>query len=93
MTIGRAWRWKKGWAAQVFYEWEAGSPTCWSRQYPLLRASVPQMAKVQTLLPTMVKCLKNMDGVLVVEAVCDLKSIFKGQGKKLMDRSVYAEML
>lgn len=51
------------------------------------------MAKVQTLLPTMVKCLKNMDGVLVVEAVCDLKSIFKGKGKKLTDSSVYVEML
>ncbi|XP_075801632.1 maestro heat-like repeat-containing protein family member 7 [Microtus pennsylvanicus] len=52
-----------------------------------------KMAKVQTLLPTMVKCLKNMDGVLVVEAVCDLKSIFQGKGKKLMDSSVYVEML
>lgn len=59
----------------------------------LLHASVPQMAKVQGLLPSMVKSLKNMDGVLVVEAANDLKSIFKGQGKKLTDNSVYVEML
>lgn len=58
-----------------------------------LRASVPQMTKVQGLLPSMVKSLKNMDGVLVVEAIHDLKSIFKGQGKKLTDNSVYVEML
>lgn len=51
------------------------------------------MAKVQTLLPSIVKCLKNMDGVLVVEAVQDLKTIFKGQSKKQMDSSVYVEML
>lgn len=51
------------------------------------------MAKVHALLPTMVKCLKNMDGELVVEAVRDLKTIFKGQGKKLTDSSVYVEML
>nr|XP_048309212.1 maestro heat-like repeat-containing protein family member 7 isoform X3 [Myodes glareolus]XP_048309214.1 maestro heat-like repeat-containing protein family member 7 isoform X3 [Myodes glareolus] len=52
-----------------------------------------KMAKVHALLPTMVKCLKNMDGELVVEAVRDLKTIFKGQGKKLTDSSVYVEML
>lgn len=51
------------------------------------------MAKVQSLLPSMVKSLKNMDGVLVVEAVHDLKRVFKGQGKKLTDSSVYVEML
>lgn len=51
------------------------------------------MAKVQSLLPSMVKSLKNMDGVLVVEAVHDLKRIFKGQSKKLTDSSVYVEML
>lgn len=60
---------------------------------PLLHASIPQMAKVQTLLPSIVKCLKSMDGALVVEAVHDLKTIFKGQAKKLMDSSVYVEML
>ncbi|XP_031233910.1 maestro heat-like repeat-containing protein family member 7 isoform X3 [Mastomys coucha] len=52
-----------------------------------------KLAKVQGLLPSMVKSLKNMDGVLVVEAANDLKSIFKGQGKKLTDNSVYVEML
>ncbi|GAB1288701.1 Maestro heat-like repeat-containing protein family member 7 [Apodemus speciosus] len=52
-----------------------------------------KMTKVQGLLPSMVKSLKSMDGVLVVEAVHDLKSIFKGQGKKLTDSSVYVEML
>lgn len=51
------------------------------------------MAKVQGLLPSMVKSLKNMDGVLVVEAVQDLKTIFKEQGKKLTDNSVCVEML
>jgi hypothetical protein len=51
------------------------------------------MAKVQSLLPSMVKSLKNMDGMLVVEAVHDLKRIFKGQGKKLTDSAVYVEML
>lgn len=51
------------------------------------------MAKVQSLLPSMVKSLKNMDGMLVVEAVHDLKRIFKGQGKKLTDCAVYVEML
>ncbi|XP_059110599.1 maestro heat-like repeat-containing protein family member 7 isoform X5 [Peromyscus eremicus] len=51
-----------------------------------------KMAKVQALLPSMVKSLKNMDGALVVEAVHDLNTIFKGQGRKL-DSSVYVEML
>lgn len=59
----------------------------------LLCASVPQMTKVQGLLPSMVKSLKNMDGVLVVEAVHDLKTIFREQGKKLTDNSVCVEML
>uniref|UniRef100_A0ABK0LKC5 Maestro heat-like repeat family member 7 n=1 Tax=Rattus norvegicus TaxID=10116 RepID=A0ABK0LKC5_RAT len=52
-----------------------------------------KMTKVQGLLPSMVKSLKNMDGVLVMEAVHDLKTIFKGQAKKLTDNSVYIEML
>lgn len=51
------------------------------------------MAKVLALLPSMVNGLKNMDGVLVVEAVQDLKTIFKEQGKKLKDNSVYEEIL
>ncbi|XP_051027693.1 maestro heat-like repeat-containing protein family member 7 [Acomys russatus] len=50
-------------------------------------------AKVQALLPSMVKSLKNVDGKLVMEAVQDLKTVFKEQGKKLKDRSVYEEIL
>uniref|UniRef100_H0V908 Maestro heat like repeat family member 7 n=1 Tax=Cavia porcellus TaxID=10141 RepID=H0V908_CAVPO len=52
-----------------------------------------KMAKVQALLPSMVKGLKNMDGVLVVEAVQSLKTIFKGKDQKQRDSSVYVEML
>ncbi|XP_005072233.1 maestro heat-like repeat-containing protein family member 7 [Mesocricetus auratus] len=59
----------------------------------ILAGRSEKMAKVQTLLPSIVKCLKSMDGALVVEAVHDLKTIFKGQAKKLMDSSVYVEML
>ncbi|KAL6038835.1 hypothetical protein STEG23_027005 [Scotinomys teguina] len=55
----------------------------------ILACRSEKMAKVQALLPSMVKCLKNMDGMLVVEAVHDLKTIFESQGKKLMDSSVY----
>lgn len=53
----------------------------------------PQTAKVQALLPSMVKGLKSMDGLLVVEAAHNLKTIFRGQDRKLMDSSVYVEML
>nr|XP_034359751.1 LOW QUALITY PROTEIN: maestro heat-like repeat-containing protein family member 7 [Arvicanthis niloticus] len=59
----------------------------------ILARKSEKMAKVQGLLPSMVKSLKNMDGVLVVEAVQDLKTIFKEQGKKLTDNSVCVEML
>lgn len=59
----------------------------------ILACKSEKMAKVQSLLPSMVKSLKNMDGMLVVEAVHDLKRIFKGQGKKLTDSAVYVEML
>lgn len=52
-----------------------------------------QAAKVQALLPAMVKGLKSMEGLLVVEAVHNLKTIFKAQDRKLMDSSVYVEML
>jgi hypothetical protein len=51
------------------------------------------MAKVQALLPCMVKGLKSVDGMLMVEAVHNLKTIFKGQDRKLTDSSVYVEML
>ncbi|EPY84594.1 HEAT repeat-containing protein 8, partial [Camelus ferus] len=50
-------------------------------------------AKVQALLPSMVKGLKSVDGLLVVEAVHNLKTIFKGQDRKLTNSSVYVEML
>ncbi|XP_054390322.1 maestro heat-like repeat-containing protein family member 7 isoform X11 [Pongo abelii] len=50
-------------------------------------------AKVKALLPSMVKALKNMDGMLVVEAVHNLKAVFKGRDRKLMDSAVYVEML
>ncbi|KAB1268075.1 Maestro heat-like repeat-containing protein family member 7 [Camelus dromedarius] len=61
-------------------------------------ASIPnapalQTAKVQALLPSMVKGLKSVDGLLVVEAVHNLKTIFKGQDRKLTNSSVYVEML
>ena len=48
---------------------------------------------MQALLPSMVKGLKSVDGLLVVEAVHNLKTIFKGQDRKLMDNSVYVEIL
>lgn len=41
----------------------------------------------------MVKDLKNLDGELVAEAIHNLKCIFKGQNRKLVDTSVYVEML
>lgn len=56
-------------------------------------APAPQTAKVQALLPSMVKGLKNVDGMLVVEAVHNLKAVFKGRDWKLMDSAVYVEML
>lgn len=40
----------------------------------------------------MVKGLKSVDGLLVVEAVHNLKTIFK-HDRKLMDNSVYVEIL
>ncbi|XP_042525698.1 maestro heat-like repeat-containing protein family member 7 [Dipodomys spectabilis] len=52
-----------------------------------------KMAKVQALLPSMVKGLRSVDGMLVVDAAHNLKTIFKGQGWKLTDSSVYVEML
>lgn len=41
----------------------------------------------------MVKGLRSMDGLLVVEAAHSLKTIFKRRGRKLADSSVYVEML
>lgn len=41
----------------------------------------------------MVKGLKSVDGLLVMEAGHNLKTIFKGQDRKLNDSSVYVELL
>ncbi|XP_072830482.1 maestro heat-like repeat-containing protein family member 7 isoform X4 [Vicugna pacos] len=59
----------------------------------ILAHRTEKTAKVQALLPSMVKGLKSVDGLLVVEAVHNLKTIFKGQDRKLRDSSVYVEML
>ncbi|XP_011937937.1 PREDICTED: maestro heat-like repeat-containing protein family member 7 isoform X8 [Cercocebus atys] len=59
----------------------------------ILARRTDKTAKVQALLPSMVKGLKNVDGMLVVEAVHNLKAVFKGRDRKLMDSSVYVEML
>ncbi|XP_031993571.1 maestro heat-like repeat-containing protein family member 7 isoform X4 [Hylobates moloch] len=59
----------------------------------ILARRTEKTAKVKALLPSMVKGLKNMDGMLVVEAVHNLKAVFKGRDRKLMDSAVYVEML
>uniref|UniRef100_G3T2D3 Maestro heat like repeat family member 7 n=1 Tax=Loxodonta africana TaxID=9785 RepID=G3T2D3_LOXAF len=59
----------------------------------ILARRTEKTAKVQALLPSMVKGLQSVDGQLVVEAVHSLKTIFKGQDRKLSDSSVYVEML
>ncbi|XP_004400423.1 PREDICTED: maestro heat-like repeat-containing protein family member 7 isoform X2 [Odobenus rosmarus divergens] len=59
----------------------------------ILARRTEKTAKVQALLPSMVKGLKSMDGLLVVEAAHNLKTIFKGQDRKLTDSLVYVEML
>ncbi|XP_016060014.1 PREDICTED: maestro heat-like repeat-containing protein family member 7 isoform X2 [Miniopterus natalensis] len=59
----------------------------------ILAHKTEKTAKVQALLPSMVKGLKSVDGLLVMEAGQNLKTIFKGQDRKLNDSSVYMEML
>ncbi|XP_033082140.1 maestro heat-like repeat-containing protein family member 7 isoform X5 [Trachypithecus francoisi] len=59
----------------------------------ILARRTDKTAKVQALLPSMVKGLKNVDGMLVVEALHNLKAVFKGRDRKLMDSAVYVEML
>ncbi|XP_007944158.2 maestro heat-like repeat-containing protein family member 7 [Orycteropus afer afer] len=59
----------------------------------ILAHKTEKIAKVQALMPSMVKGLQSVDGQLVVEAVHNLKTIFKGQGRKLSDGSVFVEML
>ncbi|KAM6219103.1 maestro heat-like repeat-containing protein family member 7 [Rhynchocyon petersi] len=59
----------------------------------ILAHRTEKAAKVQALLPSMVKGLQSVDGQLVVEAIHNLKVIFKGQDRKLSECSVYVEML
>ncbi|XP_077635929.1 maestro heat-like repeat-containing protein family member 7 isoform X1 [Crocuta crocuta] len=59
----------------------------------ILARRTEKTAKVQALLPSMVKGLRSMDGLLVVEAAHSLKTIFKRRGRRLADSSVYVEML
>nr|KAF6444500.1 maestro heat like repeat family member 7 [Molossus molossus] len=59
----------------------------------ILARRTEKTAKVQALIPSMVKGLKNVDGLLVMEAGHNLKTIFKGQDRKLNDSSVYVDML
>ncbi|XP_008137494.2 maestro heat-like repeat-containing protein family member 7 [Eptesicus fuscus] len=59
----------------------------------ILARKTEKTAKVQALLPSMVKGLKSVDGLLVMEAGHNLKTIFKGQDRKLNDSSVYVELL
>ncbi|XP_070259446.1 maestro heat-like repeat-containing protein family member 7 [Myotis yumanensis] len=59
----------------------------------ILARKTEKTAKVQALLPSMVKGLKSVDGLLVMEAGHSLKTIFKGQDRKLNDSSVYVELL
>ncbi|XP_028368632.1 maestro heat-like repeat-containing protein family member 7 [Phyllostomus discolor] len=60
----------------------------------ILARKTEKVAKVQALLPFMVKGLKCVDGLLVMEAGRNLKTIFKGlDRKKLNDNSVCVEML
>ncbi|XP_010608686.1 maestro heat-like repeat-containing protein family member 7 isoform X1 [Fukomys damarensis] len=63
------------------------------RGLTILARRSEKMTKVQALLPSMVRSLKSLDGVLVVEAIDSLKTIFKGQDRKQRDSSVYVEML
>lgn len=76
-------QWIQGWVSHLLAQVGASIPN----------APAPQTAKVQTLLPSMVKGLRSMDGLLVVEAGHNLKTIFKGQNQKLNDSSVCVEML
>ncbi|KAK2501285.1 hypothetical protein MC885_014470 [Smutsia gigantea] len=59
----------------------------------ILACRTEKNAKVQALLPSMVKGLKSVDGLLVAEVAHNLKTIFKGQYWKLLDSSIYVEML
>ncbi|XP_027708653.1 maestro heat-like repeat-containing protein family member 7 [Vombatus ursinus] len=50
-------------------------------------------AKVQALLPSMMKGLQRVDGLLAVEAVSNVKTILKSQDKKSTDITTYLEIL
>ncbi|XP_058159505.1 maestro heat-like repeat-containing protein family member 7 isoform X2 [Dasypus novemcinctus] len=59
----------------------------------ILARRTEKTAKVQALLPSMVRGLKSVDGLLAVEAAHDLKAVFKGQDRKLAHSSVYVDLL
>ncbi|KAM8790428.1 maestro heat-like repeat-containing protein family member 7 [Rhynchonycteris naso] len=59
----------------------------------ILARKSEKFARVEALLPTMVKGLRSVDGLLVMEAGLNLKTIFKGQDRKRNASSVYVEML
>ncbi|XP_051855575.1 maestro heat-like repeat-containing protein family member 7 [Antechinus flavipes] len=50
-------------------------------------------AKIQALLPSMMKGLQWVDGLLAVEAVSNVKTILKCQDKKSGDITIYLEIL
>ncbi|XP_074077454.1 maestro heat-like repeat-containing protein family member 7 [Macrotis lagotis] len=50
-------------------------------------------AKIQALLPSMMKGLQWVDGLLAVEAVSNVKTILKCQDKKSKDITIYLEIL
>uniref|UniRef100_G3VQZ9 Maestro heat like repeat family member 7 n=1 Tax=Sarcophilus harrisii TaxID=9305 RepID=G3VQZ9_SARHA len=52
-----------------------------------------ESAKIQALLPSMMKGLQWVDGLLAVEAVSNVKTILKCQDKKSGDITIYLEIL
>uniref|UniRef100_A0A4X2KC16 Maestro heat like repeat family member 7 n=1 Tax=Vombatus ursinus TaxID=29139 RepID=A0A4X2KC16_VOMUR len=59
----------------------------------LLAHRSEKRAKVQALLPSMMKGLQRVDGLLAVEAVSNVKTILKSQDKKSTDITTYLEIL
>ncbi|XP_072505669.1 maestro heat-like repeat-containing protein family member 7 isoform X3 [Notamacropus eugenii] len=53
----------------------------------------PQSTKIQALLPSMMKGLQWVDGLLAVEAVSNVRTILKCQDKKSNDVTIYLEIL
>ncbi|XP_036613129.1 maestro heat-like repeat-containing protein family member 7 [Trichosurus vulpecula] len=54
---------------------------------------LPCSNKIQALLPSMMKGLQWVDGLLAVEAVSNVKTILKSQDKKSNDVTIYLEIL